>query len=481
MFNLIKPTPKQIKKYSINNSNSLLPIPKDWNDFVKLCVIRSGGNMKQFNPYAYQKKLIKLRSQFKNIVIIKSRQLGCTQALSSDDLHKSTLNAASSSCFFMRNQDDVGALSRRIKTMIEGLGEYIKLENDSVSYIKIKNGGDIYLKNSSREGTRSLDSITSQTYDESAFIENIEAIYGASNASSALVENCSKILLSTPSLKSGFYWQRLSENNSEDIEKLCELVASGELFTDFPGFYYFQDNKGVLKVIIHWLCHPVFSEIDKTYQGGYLQYRIDNDNISEEIAQREYNLKFIDSSMSYFSSDLVRSNIESVNNEIDNDSFIFMGIDAAGSGDDYAVCTVLKYQNDGSFYLIDLYRKRHQSSEYHLYHIGELINKYNPVMVGVETTGGTGQVWLEELSKNHYDIKFRKIVTSQETKIAMLDRFKLILESQKFKFSGNSPLVDELLNFRRVGKHLEASSGHHDDIIMSVSFALTVAQIWEYN
>jgi hypothetical protein len=63
----------------------------------------------------------------------------------------------------------------------------------------------------------------------------------------------------------------------------------------------------------------------------------------------------------------------------------------------------------------------------------------------------------------------------------MLDRFKLMLESKKFKFPGNSPLVDELLNFRRVGKQLEASSGHHDDVVMGVSFALTVAQIWEYN
>ena len=476
----LQPTPKQFSKYlAISESRELLPVPTNWDDFVKLCVIRSGGSMKQFNPYAYQRKLIELRKLFKNIVIIKARQMGCTQALASDDLHRSTLNAASSSCYFMRNQDDVGALSRRIKTMIKGLEEYIKLENDSVSYIKIKNGGDIYLKNSSREGTRSLDSITSQTYDESAFIQDIEAIYAASNASSALVENCSKILLSTPSLKSGFYWERLSENNSEDIEKLCELVSAGELYSDFPGFYYFQDSKGVLKVIIHWLCHPVFSEIEKTYPGGYIQYRIDSDNVSEEIAQREYNLKFIDSSMSYFSSDLVRVNIENITDKNDDNSFYFFGIDPAWCGDDYAVCSVLKLLPDGTFRLVDLYRKRHQSSEYHLYHIGELVNKYNPVFVGVETNGG-GQIWLEELSKNHYGIKFKKIVTSQETKTAMLDRFKLMLESQKFKFSGNSPLVDELLNFRRVGKQLEASSGHHDDVIMSVSFALTVAEIWGY-
>lgn len=464
---------------SVGKGDQLLAVPEEWEDFVKNCVIRSGGLMKKFDPYPYQRRLIELRKQFKNICTIKSRQLGVTQCLSSHDLHNASLNPASSSVYFLRNQPDVGSLSRRLKTMVKGLKNYIEFENDSVSYLKLKNGGDIYLKNSSKEGTRSLDSITSQIYDESAYINDIETIYGASNASSALVENSSKILLSTPNIKSGFYWDRLSENNPEDIEKICDLVASGELYKDFPGFYYFADSKGVLKVVIHWLCHPVFSAINDTYQGGYIQYRIDTDNISEEVAQREYNLKFIDSSVSVFNGDLVRNGavLEKFTDDINPDCDYYLAIDPSFYGDDYFSITVLEHNKKIDIYkVVQNYRKRKQTTDFHLYQCSKLINYWKPKRVCIESN--SGQIIIaEQLEKSHPDLNILQIRTTSESKPVLINRIILALEKKILQYPENCILVSELLNFRRVGKSMEASSGHHDDTVMSLAFALAVCPL----
>jgi hypothetical protein len=54
----------------------------------------------------------------------------------------------------------------------------------------------------------------------------------------------------------------------------------------------------------------------------------------------------------------------------------------------------------------------------------------------------------------------------------MINRIILALERKILNYPENSLLIPELLNFRRVGKSMEASSGCHDDTVMSLAFAL---------
>lgn len=472
----IKALERRVEREITGRSN-LKPVPKDWEDFVKLCTIRSGGDMVQFNPYDFQKILIKLRQQYPNIVCIKSRQVGCTQAIASDDLKDACTNPASSSVFFMRNGDDVGSLSRRIKQMLQGLKEYVQPANDSVGYIKIKNFGDIYIKNSSKEGIRSLDSITNQTYDESAFIENIESIYSASSAASALLgDKVKKMIISTPSAKMGWYWNQLSQNNNEDIEEVCKEVASGNLYKHLPGFYYFADNTGVLKVILHWRCHPVYRQIDKEYPGGYLAYRLKQDNTDEEVILREYDLRFIDSSVAVFTSELVRAAaFGEWENCRDDDADYYIGVDTSTLGSDYCVAIVLKVK-DAKYSVVAMYRKKQQTSEYNLYQISKLIELYKPKKIGIETTGGVGTLYLENLSREFKSYTFEGIKTNGDTKPAMVSGLQLALEKNILFFPAKCPIKDELLSFRRVGKKMEASSGQHDDCVMALCFAVSIIE-----
>lgn len=283
----------KLARYTEKSAIALKPVPQNWDEFVALTTIRSGKKMTPFAPYPYQKILVGLMERFGNIVVVKSRQMGTTQAVTSKFLHDACSNAGSSSVAFMRNGDDVGSLSRRIKQMLQGLEEYVKLENDQVGYLKLKGLGDFYIKNSSREGTRSIDSLSNLLFDEAAFCVNIAQIYAASSPSSALVgDDITKMIVSTPSAKFGWYWDRLSENNATtDIEEMCKYVASGQIYSEIPGLYWWIDEAGICKVILHWLAHPVYAQIHRDHPGGYLAYRQQKDGTDEETIAREYDLK----------------------------------------------------------------------------------------------------------------------------------------------------------------------------------------------
>jgi hypothetical protein len=468
----IKPHQAQIKKYF--QASNLKIVPDEWKDFARLTTIRSGGQMVQFDPYLYQIIISHLMDLHNNIVCVKSRQLGLTQMIASKFLHRAAKNPAYSAIAFLRNQNDVSAISRRTKQMLIGLRDYITAENDNVGYLKLKGLGDIYYKNSSPEGSRSIDSVIDFLFDEAAFCENIEQIYAASSPSSAMSgDKITKLIISTPSAKSGWYWNKLNENNEgRDIEEICNRVAAGDLYNEIPGLYWFEDAQGTLKLIVHWSVHPVYQNIP-----NYLDYRLKQDGTDLETVMREYDLKFVDSAVSVFAIDLIRENSTGNYEQTrDDNADYYCGLDTSTMGSDYTVFSVIKHDlKSDSYSLVHLYRKRQETSASHIYQISKLIDLYKPECVGIETTGGVGNIYLEELSKNNYSTEFVNIKTTRDTKTTMVGALILSLEKRKLSYPDNSVLVDEMLSYRRIGAKFEAASGKHDDTIMSVSFALTVS------
>lgn len=474
----IKPTITQQSKY-FNTADNLKTLPKQWVDFARLTTIRSGGEMVRFNPYRYQEIISDLMDEYNNIICVKSRQLGLTQIVVSKFLHRAGLNPAYSAIAFLRNSNDASAVSRRTKQMLSCLSDYIIPDSDSVGYLKLKELGEIYFKNSSREGSRSYDSVIDFLFEEAAFSENIERIYAASSPSSAMSgDKITKIIISTPSAKSGWFWNKLNENNNGlDIEEICNRVASGDLYNEIPGLYWFVDSQGTLKLIVHWSVHPTYQNIP-----NYLDYRLKQDGTDTETVLREYDLKFVDSAVSVFAIDLIREN-STGNYEPtrDDNADYYCGLDTSTMGSDYTVFSVIKHNLKTDCYsLVHLYRKRQETSASHIYQISKLIDLYKPECVGIETTGGVGNIYLEELSKNNYGTEFINIKTTRDTKTTMVGALILSLEKRKLSYPDNSVLVDEMLSYRRIGAKFEAASGKHDDTIMSVSFALTVSPFLRY-
>ncbi len=69
--------------------------------------------------------------------------------------------------------------------------------------------------------------------------------------------------------------------------------------------------------------------------SNYIEYRQQQDSTDLETVLKEYNLEFIDSTISVFSSDLIRCNaVGELENSQESGAKYYMGIDSASVGKD---------------------------------------------------------------------------------------------------------------------------------------------------
>lgn len=438
-------------------------LPDTWEEFISLLKIRSGENYKQFIAYDYQSKLIGLCETESTLLIIKSRQLGITQTIASYFLFKACKNPAYSAICFSRSQDDVSALSRRVRDMALQLQSYgIELLIDNVGLIKLKNLGEIYFKNSSKEGSRSYDSISDFLFDEASFVPTIESIYSASSASSSMVSKSLKVIVSTPGSKLSWFYKQANLNSEKPIDLTCQLVAEGQL----SPFHYIKEG-GLCKAFIHWKCHPIYSKRD-----DYLEYRKEQDQTSIEVINREYNLTFEEiEEHGIFNSKIIQSSAIETASELPLEGIeYYLGIDTATVGDDYFVVSVFAWTGD-VFRQCYLYRDRKKSIEFYLFKAGEVIEIFKPKCISIETNS-IGEGFYQQLQQNYPQMYFNKIHTSANNKSTMVGSLQVWIESKKLTLLNDDRVKFEFLNFVRIGQKLQASTGH-DDIVMSSAFALS--------
>jgi len=457
----IPPNLKNQKKLQSKNLN-ISHLPDTWEEFIALLKIKSGETYKQFKAYDYQSKLIQLCESETTILAVKSRQLGITQTIASYFLFKACKNPAYSAICFSRSQDDVSALSRRVRDMVLQLQPFgIELSTDNVGLIKLKGLGEIYFKNSSKEGSRSYDSISDFLFDEASFVPTIESIYSASSASSSMVSKSLKVIVSTPGSKLSWFYKQANLNSKKPIDITCKEVAEGVL----PPFYHYNEE-GLCKVFIHWKAHPIYS-----LKPDYLEYRRLQDQTSLEVVNREYNLTFEEiDEYGIFNSKLI-DKIAILNPEQwhKSDEF-YIGIDPSSVGDDYFLCNVFAWDND-TFRQVEMFRDRKKSNDYYLLKCSELIRKYNPEIISIESNA-IGEGIYQELIKRFPNINFNKFYTSANSKQSMIGSLQVWIESGKIELINDEIIKSEFLNFVRIGQQLCASTGH-DDIVLSSAFALS--------
>jgi phage terminase large subunit-like protein len=464
---------KALEKKAVSRSNRLngkpenqLNVSNNWLDFARKCKIRSGGNVVYFDPYQYQIDLVDLMINH-SICCIKSRQLGISETITCFMLWRACLNPGYLGLVFSKTQTDSSLIARRMKRMIESLG--LKTATENLTDIEINGGGRILFRNSNPDSARGIESVVDVFLDELAFLETAKEVYDSLAPSQQMVGDKARVFaVSTPNGKSGFYWDLLnSGNGNKDIELLCKNASDG----NGEPFQHWIDSGGWGKVLIHWKSHPLYGG-----NPNFLNDIHDKQKLSWEIINQEYNLSFQESSCNYFSFADINKCAIGENEKYNDDYDFYLGIDSATTGKDYAVCVVLK-RDKNTYSLVHLYRKSQNSTEYHLFNINNLIVEYKPKIVAIEVTGGVGQIWYEELLKVNKYTTFERIKTTGDSKPMMLDRLKMLIENGKFVYPANSPIIDELLNFKKNKNKLEAATNKHDDIIMSVSFALSCAML----
>jgi phage terminase large subunit-like protein len=451
------------------HSRTFKPLPNAWSEFAKLCDIRSGDGVIKFDPYPYQVELVEAIENHQTTIITKTRQLGITETVSNYFLFNACKNPGYLGVIFSKTQSDTSNIAKRLRRQIESISDYTSPKTDSLQDIELINGGRLLFRNSTVNGSRGLESGTHILFDEAAFTDDIEEIYKSTIPTTAMSGDKARIiLLSTPNGQSGFYFDRLNNNNGDrDMLRICEDIRNQSIS---PLKIWSDENKWC-KVLIHWFDHPKFRHKADTY----LDELEASTGLSRSAIEQEYNLSFTETEQLVFNPAQVRQAavLDGFDDKVDVNCHYYMGIDTAMMGDDYTVAIVLKLRN-GIYSIADQYRKRRASTSADVYRIGELIEKYQPELVGIETNGA-GQVVLEQLTELHPDQRFRPITTSQTSKQVSIERLILALDKQLLQFQRNNPVVNELLAFAHQGQKMGAPNGKHDDCVMSLAFDLSVS------
>lgn len=444
--------------------------PKEWAEFARMTSIRSGQSIIPFDPYWFQEELIKTIETHYGTVVAKTRQLGATEAILNYFLWRALSEPGFCAVCFSKTQNDTSALAKRLRTMIFPLQSkgLVATVGDSLTDIEFTNGGRIIFRPSTATSARGLPSISAILYDEAAFVEEIEQIYSASVPCCELLgDDARLIFISTPNGRSGFFWKLLSSwNLGVDVDQVIKQIRNFLISL----FAVWEDNSNWAKVLIHWKAHPVFSQ-----QENYLDNIKKKKKLTDDILQQEYNLGFDESEKSVFPYHLIEQGAIGDFEEYDESCRYFCGLDCAGIGDDYTVFQVFSFKN-GVYNLAAMYRERKASAERNIHYISELIKAYNPSAIGIEVTGGIGQIYLEKLTDLHPEKQILDIKTTSVSKPVMINRMLLALEMQCLTFPPGI-ITDEMRAFERQGEDLKqmgASAGNHDDTVMAAAIALCV-------
>lgn len=455
--------------------NKRSAIPDRWVDFARLTKIRSGDRVINFEPYYYQVQLVNQIEKHHTTVIAKTRQLGITETIISMFLHKALKSPGYLAVIFSKNQADTSNLAKRLRRSIQSIPNLASLKTDSLTDLEFNNGGRILFRNSTPNGARGLESVSDILFDESAFVEDISEIYAATiPTTTAVGEKAKIIILSTPNSQTGFFWDKLTSNNGDkNIWEICDDIKNENL----PPCYFWTDENSWCKFLLHWLAHPVFSEQKETYLND-IKKRFELPKI---IIEQEYNLSFSHSETIVFSNDLIsRAATKVLKDEPDyNSGFHYMGIDTASTGDDYFVVSIVQHNQDEGLSLVHLYRENQKSFQYHLENILDLAEKWQPHCIAIESNG-IGTIYLEKLTNLLYGFNFHDFKTTQVSKQIAIDRLLIELENNNLLLANDSTIIDEFRSFRRSGKKLGASSGKHDDIVMSLAVCVAGFQSTKY-
>jgi hypothetical protein len=286
----IQPTQKQLskieKKENKSSENTGLKVPENFASFCSLLSIRSGKNIVKFDLYPYQIDLINSIKNTPNTVVLKSRQMGITETIGALFLHKACLNPGYAAVVLSRSQSDTSNVAKRVRRMLDSIPEYASAENDNLQRIKIKNGGEIFFRQSTADGCRGLESISDIFYDEWAFVKEASRIYDSSiPTTSACGIDARIIMVSTPNGKSGLYWDTLNSGNNFDIEDKIDEIRSGK---SEPSQSWI-DESGWCNHVCHYKAHPIYGA-----RSNYLEEIAHRFKLSKDVVMREYDLCFQD-------------------------------------------------------------------------------------------------------------------------------------------------------------------------------------------
>jgi hypothetical protein len=473
---------------SPTTSPTVRGVSQEWENFAPSTLIRSGMNMVPFVPYVMQVLVIKLLQRYRGAVIVKTRQLGITEVIASWMLYKMVCSAAYAGALFSKRQEDTSNIARRVALM--AATGAVELASESGMRIATPTGGQLWFMSSAEQGARSLESIHDLLFDEAAFVPRLDRLYGAASPTQNVVgENARTIFVSTPNGKQGLFWELLNASNppGTDIISICADVRDGVLYAhELPGFYYFVDEAGWVKIFIHWRAHPVYGA-----QPDYLDVVRRRDKLDEETLQREYNLNFADAAAQVFSSELMGAALVGAwdeakwPEEASPGTFAPQaarpgrrygcGVDTNLGGDDYFVVGILDITTY-PYRLVAMVRQARETTLHNLEKLLALWDVYRPQYCAIETNNG-GQIYLEQAILARPQGAFVGVNTNRHSKPVHIGLLKLFMERGHLQLPPEPVIRDELRSFMRRPDGSMSGEGMSDDIVMMLGIAVSQLDI----
>jgi hypothetical protein len=133
------------------------------------------------------------------------------------------------------------------------------------------------------------------------------------------------------------------------------------------------------------------------------------------------------------------------------------------------------------YYQTEMYRMKEIKLIDHIHRISELIKKYKPTKVGIETMELMGMIFFKILRKANPDIKFVEIRTTLSLRAIMIEKLNGLFEQKKISLFDDSKIKKEFLFIK---KEVDGSFGsvkdHSDDIVMATAFLTMIIEDFTY-
>jgi len=451
------------------------PFP-EWCETLK---IKTPDGLAPFELFDWQRQTAELltgptRATGRQIVVLSSRQTGKTSMFLALAGHQAQANAHFQGVIIHKTGTDSGLLARRLKRFLGG----VKPEPDNLSLLGFDTGAFLHFRSSNpnrgEEGAeqcgRGLESVDIVIVEESGHTSNLADVLGVIGPAMTWGNPKLSILIGTAGSKASHYYELLSKaaGGSDKFEALLEGIRRG---TEQPFQILNREGPGPIAVISNWRCIPEFAA-----EPDFLGRVQEELNLSDAQIASEYEMVFssaVDSAVFDFGL-VMAAQTELEPYEHSNANVVYIGVDPAGQGKDFAVAIALqKTEEEGQqiYTVVRMYRKRTGVSEQHLSAVADMVSALDPIVTTIETNS-MGQLWLEHLGGLGFSCPIDGFATTTKSKPVLIGRLQIALEKGVLRIP-KGPIVDELLAFRRNDNgRMEAGGNAHDDCVVALALAL---------
>lgn len=438
-----------------------------------------------FDLYKFQEDVLQNFHDYKNNIILKSRQMGISTLVAAYSLWLMIFNKDKNILLISLKQDDAKEVITKVRFANENLPNWLKVKciEDNRLSLKFSNGSQIKAASTTKKSGVGH-ALSLLIIDEAALIENAEELWTSAQPALSTGGNC--IILSTPRGVGNWFhkmWQGAEENSDGKVGK--------------NGFH---------PIKLHWSLHP---ERDENWR------RIEGEKQgSPKKASQEYDCDFLASGETVIDLIIVAFYKEEKSLDpldetgvgrglwtweypLSGKTYIVSADVARGDGSDYSACHVIDIASSAPRQVAE-YKGMMGTKDFGNFLVG-LATSYNDALLIIERENvgwATIQEVLDREYKNTFysssDIKYvdvhrqitnrhyaedRKLVPGFSTNIITRP---IIINNLEHYFHEKAievyskRLLAELETFIWKNNKAIAMEGYNDDLVMSLAIGLWV-------